>query len=757
MKKKTVKVDIIIIIVLVLIVAAIIVALTIPATSDKASGDAKHEYMTIDEVSDKNVGVMSGSVYENIISKNMPSANISYFEKASDMALAVTSGKIDAFACSQVQAEQIVKSDKGLKILSGSPGVLDVAFAFPKTDSGEKLRDEFNGYLAEITADGTLDKFKDKWLKGNGDPVIEDRELADTNGTLKLATTGTTEPYTFVQNDKDVGLDIELAYGFCRKYGYGLNISVMDFAAMIPALASSTYDFAGANITVTEERAESVYFSDRYAQNNIAIVVAGSASSAPDVSDYNGKRLGIMTGSSFEQPTMEHFPDSQYFYYDNISDLIMALEENKIDGFVHDEPVLRMTSIEKPDIGYFKDCLREDEYSFGFQKSGDRSEKLRGQFNEMLAELSKNGQLDELKNKWFGENPTDLTIDKSGITGENGKLSVAVNSTNVPFSLVNNGELSGYAVELVTMFCRKYGYDCKYDQVNTAAGLAGLASGVYDIYASDTTVTPERLESVSFSDPIYNGGITLAVRASDIDPENAAANEAPDFFQSVADSFEKNFIREDRWMLILTGVGTTAVITVLSTLFGTVLAFLVCMFRRTGSRLANAISNLYVKLLQGTPMVVLLMILYYVIFGKSGLEAVWVAIIGFSLNFGAYEIMRSGIESIDGGQREAALALGYSENQAFFRFIFPQAAVRFLPVYRQEVVSLLKSTAIVGYIAIQDLTKMSDIIRSRTYEAFFPLIATAIIYFILAWIISLILKFVMNRVDYRRRKRGAAK
>ncbi len=95
------------------------------------------------------------------------------------------------------------------------------------------------------------------------------------------------------------------------------------------------------------------------------------------------------------------------------------------------------------------------------------------------------------------------------------------------------------------------------------------------------------------------------------------------------------------------------------------------------------------------PMVVLLMILYYVILGKSGLEAVWVAVIGFALNFGAYasEIMRSGIESIDSGQREAALALGYNENQAFFRFIFPQAAVRFIPVYKQEIVSLLLQAA----------------------------------------------------------------
>ena len=137
----------------------------------------------------------------------------------------------------------------------------------------------------------------------------------------------------------------------------------------------------------------------------------------------------------------------------------------------------------------------------------------------------------------------------------------------------------------------------------------------------------------------------------------------------------------------------------------------------------------------------------------------WVAVIAFTLNLGAYgsEIMRSGIDSIDGGQREAALALGYTERQAFFDFIFPQAAVYILPVYRGELVNLLKSTSVVGYIAIQDLTKVSDIIRSRTYEAFFPLIATALIYFLLAWVISLLVKAMLHMIDPRARKGAKAK
>ncbi|MBR1735768.1 MAG: ABC transporter permease subunit [Firmicutes bacterium] len=130
------------------------------------------------------------------------------------------------------------------------------------------------------------------------------------------------------------------------------------------------------------------------------------------------------------------------------------------------------------------------------------------------------------------------------------------------------------------------------------------------------------------------------------------------------------------------------------------------------------------------------------------------AIVGFSLNLAAYvsEMMRSGIESIDPGQREAALALGFTERQAFYKFIFPQAASRFLPVYKGEIVSLLKNTSVVGYIAIQDLTKMSDIIRSRTYEAFFPLIATALIYFALAWVINILLSRLEKFTNSRKKK-----
>ncbi len=129
--------------------------------------------------------------------------------------------------------------------------------------------------------------------------------------------------------------------------------------------------------------------------------------------------------------------------------------------------------------------------------------------------------------------------------------------------------------------------------------------------------------------------------------------------------------------------------------------------------------------------------------------------IGFGMNFGAYvsEMIRTGILAVDKGQMEAALALGYPKSKAFVKMILPQAAQHFLPVYQGEFISLVKMTSVVGYIAIQDLTKASDIIRSRTYEAFFPLITTAILYFIISWLLTRALSALQTRIDPKKRRR----
>lgn len=207
--------------------------------------------------------------------------------------------------------------------------------------------------------------------------------------------------------------------------------------------------------------------------------------------------------------------------------------------------------------------------------------------------------------------------------------------------------------------------------------------------------------------------------------------------------------------MIVSGIETTIIISLTSALLGTLLGFALCMLNKTKSTAVHAFIKCFVRILQGTPIAVLLMIMYYIVFSGSGSSGLLVSIIAFSLNFAAYssEIFKSGIDAVGVGQTEAALALGYTKSKAFFKIVMPQAATKFLPVYKGEFISLVKMTSIVGYISVQDLTRMSDIIRSRTYEAFFPLISTAIIYFIISYILSAILKAVEVKIEPDRKNR----
>ena len=208
-------------------------------------------------------------------------------------------------------------------------------------------------------------------------------------------------------------------------------------------------------------------------------------------------------------------------------------------------------------------------------------------------------------------------VDYTGLTGENGTIHVVTTSTDEPFSYIKDGEHVGYDIDVAVRFCRACGYAIEIGDVDFMARIPALASGQYE-FTTTMNVTPEREESVLFSDPVSEGGIVVAVRAADLKQaaeDDPSEDEAPGrgFFEKIADSFEKNFIREKRWKLILEGLGTTCLITVLSILFGTVLGFCVCLLRHTGSRLGNGLCDIYVRILQGTPMVVLLMILYYAV------------------------------------------------------------------------------------------------------------------------------------------------
>ena len=220
-----------------------------------------------------------------------------------------------------------------------------------------------------------------------------------------------------------------------------------------------------------------------------------------------------------------------------------------------------------------------------------------------------------------------------------------------------------------------------------------------------------------------------------------------DMFSNMAESFSSNLIVEDRYRMILDGLQVTLLITLFAAVLGTILGGLVCWMRMSRHAWLRQTARVYIDLMRGTPVLVLLMLMYYVVMAPVDATGIVVAIVTFAMNTAAYisEMLRTAIQGIDRGQTEAGLALGFTQRQTFFRIVLPQVVRAVMPVYQGEIISLLKGTSIVGYIAVADMTRASDLIRSRTFDAFFPLIVTAIIYFVMAWLIGMLLQSLVQR------------
>lgn len=286
-----------------------------------------------------------------------------------------------------------------------------------------------------------------------------------------------------------------------------------------------------------------------------------------------------------------------------------------------------------------------------------------------------------------------------------------------------------------------------------SAIIPSITSGKIDL-AFYLAYTPERAASIRFLTPLKSDQAVAIVRNQAV-AASTGGQQWAGMIASLGESFNKTFVVEDRYQLILEGLSTTIVISLLSLLFGSLLGALICAMRRSRVGLISGLAVVYIRLIQGVPIVLTLMILYYIIFASVDIHPVLIAVVGFSINFAAYsaEIFRTAIDATDKGQLEAAYALGFTRVASFFKVTLPQALRHILPIFKGEFISMVKMTSVVGYIAIQDLTKMTDIIRSRTFEAFFPLVVTAAIYFVITYLFILLLGKIEVQIDPKRRKR----
>ena len=733
----------------------LVIAVGILAGCDSSTSK---EFQEMRDFEKAKIGVLTGSSFDLLANEYFPEAEKLYFMNMTDLILNLKQEKIDGILMDKGFFTPLLWEDEEISFIEMDMPATEFAVAFPKTAESEPLKAQMNEFIQKYTENGWLGELTEKWFAASEpDGSIDFTQLTGENGTLHVATTVESKPFDYLKDGQFCGFDADFIFCFAQEYGYALEIDTMDFGALLPSLSAGRYDLAISSITVTEERKESVLFSDTYCRNPIVMAVLAdepATGGEKTLADFENATLGILSGSSFDPLAKERFPNAQRQYYSLVPDMILAVEQGKIDAYISETTYVAAAIWEGAKIETVDDVIDRTNAGYIFRKDSEGAAAVREQLNAFIIKSKESGFLQELQNKWLGSKEPSETFDNNSLTGENGTLKVAVSPDLKPLCYVKEGAVVGYEIEVLQHFAKEYGYRLEFVSMTFDAILPGVVSGKYDIGTGGMTITEERAQSVDFTESYLTVDVVMVVKAS----ANSSAQGG--FWAELKADFEKTFIREDRWKLIVEGIGVTMLISLCAAAAGSLLGFGLYMLSRSEVKLlqllAKGIASVYSRIIAGTPVVVILMILFYVIFGKvRDMSGILVAIIGFTLTFGAfvYDHMTVSVGSVDRGQTEAAYALGYTKNKTFFRIIFPQAMTIFLPSYCGQAVELIKATAVVGYVAVNDLTKMGDIIRSNTYEAFFPLIATAVIYFLLTWILASLLKIVKLRFEPKRRSK----
>ena len=494
----------------------------------------------------------------------------------------------------------------------------------------------------------------------------------------------------------------------------------------------------------------------------IGLIAGCSRQTAPPIKSLNDladKRIGILSGTIYDKLAGERFPSALILRFNTTADMGLALKAGQLDALIISMGPGREMANANPEIGILTEDFFTSQIGVGFSK---KNPALRERFNAFLKDVQADGSLETQRRKWFEQDIAKVKMPKYPPQPAGKKIVAGVSSGDLPVSAYVNGEYVGFDIEMIRNFAQRQQLQVEFVPLEFSALIASLASGKVDMIADSLSITEERQKLVDFSNPyMLEKTFVLVLKANLAGQSGGVKTAAPakPWFTDLTERIHSNLWQENRYLLILDGLKTTLIISILSLLLGTLLGAIVCYLRMSGRSIFSGPARFYISVMRGIPVLVLLMITYYVIFANSNISPVLVAVLAFGLNFAAYvaEMFRTAIASIDKGQTEAGIAGGFTPLQTFGYIVLPQATNRVLPVYKGEVISLVKMTSIVGYVAVQDLTKASDIIRSRTFDAFFPLILTAVLYFAIAALLLQILEVVEKRTDPRRRRQTRGK
>lgn len=444
--------------------------------------------------------------------------------------------------------------------------------------------------------------------------------------------------------------------------------------------------------------------------------------------DLKGLTLACTNGSYYQQK-YETREDIRLFVASGEPDAIQAVCQGHADVYVSDEVMLTKADLKR--LRLKKSFVGDEAFDVAFAIKKGNTE-FAAQLNDFLA----SAPLDDIINYWINDGQY---VDEPAFTIQEGaeplRCVCAVNIAPISY-IGNGGEWYGLDADILRRFAHSLGrpFEMKYQDIGS--DIMAINTGKADVFSGCLFITEERLKSIDFSDPYYkcHPGYFIVDRSSEAS-------------MSLGERIDMNLIKEKRWRLIVDGLLETLKITLFSILLGTILGVGVCVCKRSRRKWLRKCADLYGDFINGIPTLVLLLILFYVVFANTGMSASLVAIVTFALCFASSSgnIFDASISSVPKGQTEAGLSLGFTPFKTFIGIVLPQAVEKGLPLYIGECVSLLKNTSIVGYIAIADLTRASELIRSRTFDALIPLLIVTILYFILAWLIRKTLNLCLQR------------
>lgn len=463
------------------------------------------------------------------VKRDLPGAKLIYSSGQQGYDV-VRMGKADAYAFDRRQMEiAIANGLTGVKLLPGSIGEkVEIAIGISRASKIPGLKQKVNQFISELKSSGIFQDMYQRWVIDAKYTMPDIDVNSSSESKIVIGTIGLVMPFSFYEGNNLTGFDIELGRRLASWLGRNIEFRIYDYGGIIAAAATGEIDCIMADLNFTPERAEKIDFSDTLFTEETALLIKDDGTNSEHVIPqairaFDGKRIAVFTGSVHAEIVKELLPSAKLFYFESNANALAALTSGKVDAIVNDDSILREIKNENPSLILIDEYLKTFDNAFIFAKTSE-SDKLCNEMNEFIRTLKSDGTLKNMLDIWTGNDDSMKTLpDYEHYPDTNGTLRVAVDVDNPPFNYIKDGRLVGYDVDIIVRFCKLKGYRPEFSGMDFSSVIPSVFSGKCNIGIGAITITPERSESVNFSEPVYTGGSMILIMKP-IEPQKSPAS-----------------------------------------------------------------------------------------------------------------------------------------------------------------------------------------------------------------------------------------